>query len=163
MNNLVNKVPFLRTSRNFPEDLPQLTIEVNKSYVDIANSVNNRIIGIFPTNMASVTGESWFIKGSQKQQSLRQAYNFTGAGNINIGFKLTSIFGITKNSYGSYTDGTSWYGVVYASSVVIAGQVSFFVTVNGASTKSDIITVLVDGGAPAVTSGTIVLEWLANP
>jgi hypothetical protein len=30
-NNIVNQMPYLRTSRNFPVDLQQLVVEVNKS------------------------------------------------------------------------------------------------------------------------------------
>ena len=60
--NVSNQVAFLRTTRNFPLDDPQqLSVEINRSYVDIANAVNTRTIGIFPTNMAAQGGESWFL------------------------------------------------------------------------------------------------------
>ena len=49
-SNLINQVAYLRTSREFPEELHQLTVEINKTYVDIANAVNARVIGLFPTN-----------------------------------------------------------------------------------------------------------------
>ena len=47
--NVVNQMPYLQTSRNFPLEAQPLAVEVNKSYVDIANSVNNRMIGLYPT------------------------------------------------------------------------------------------------------------------
>lgn len=161
-SNVVNEVAYLRTSRNFPKDIENLTVEINKAYVDIANNVNARTIGIFPVNRPAITGESWFITQNRRQQTLRQAYSFTSTSDINIGFKLSRISSISKMSYGSYTDGTSWFGLIYATSVPIAGQISFFVTVNAGSTTSDIIRFETGAGAPALTSGIIVLEWISN-
>jgi hypothetical protein len=101
--NVINQVPYLRTSRQFPEDLPELCVQVNKSYIDIATAVNNRTIGIFPTNRPAVTGESWYFS-SQRQQTLRQIYSFgaiapgteldipTGIEPINI-VRFTRIYG----------------------------------------------------------------------
>ena len=151
-SNIVNSTPFLRTSRNFPEDDQALSVEITKTYIDIANAVNARTIGIYTLNQPSVTGESWFIVKAQKQQTLRQVYTFTAAGNITHNLKFASI---SAKSYGSFTDGTSWYGTIYASNTAIAGQVSFYVT------STDII-VLSGAGAPTITSGTIVIEFLVN-
>lgn len=162
MNNVVNQVAFLRTSREFPEDIKEFTVESNKSYVDIANAVNNRTIGIFPVNRPAQTGEGWFLKNNQKQSTLRQVYTFTSTATpIPIGFKLTSIFGFTRN-FGVFTDGTSWYGLPFASNVAIAGQRTFYIAVDGASTISDVITFANGAGAPAIMNGTIVLEWLSQ-
>ena len=155
MNNVINQVPYLRTSRNYPEDLPQLTIEVNKSYVDIANAVNARTIGIYPTLRPAIGGESWFIENNQRQQNFRQVYTFSAFGNIAHMINFNSMSRFTKCS-GAFTDGTNWYGAIFGSNVAIAGQVSFYITpVN--------IVVLAGGGAPAISSGTIVLEWISKP
>jgi hypothetical protein len=164
MINVTNQVAFLRTSRDFPEDLHQLTIEVNKMYIDVANAVNNRTISIFPTTRPAQTGENYFLVANQRQNSLRQVYTFGAIVNgdtIPIGFKLSSISQILP-SIGDYTDGTSWYGLIFGSTVSIGGQISFYVTVNGASTQSDNIVFVVDAGAPAITSGLIVLNWLSR-
>ncbi len=56
--------------------------------------------------------------------------------------------------YGQYTDGTNWYGLIAASNVAIPGQITFHVT------PTQIIFV-VGAGAPFLTRGNIVLEWLA--
>lgn len=160
-SNVANQMAFLRTSRDFPEDPKNLSMQLSKSYIDTSNAVNTRTIGIFPVNRSAITGESWFISGNQKQQGLRQVYTFTTTADINIGFKIASIAGFTR-FYGSYTDGTSWYGLIPATSVAIAGQISFYVTVNGASTASDVIKFLVGAGAPALTNGVFVLEWLSD-
>lgn len=151
--NVANQVAFLRTTREFPEDIKKLTVELTKSYLDIANVVNVRTIGIFTVNKAAIGGESWFLAGAQKQQNLRQVYTFTAAGSIPHGLSFTSVSQFTKCT-GSFTDGTNYYGVIYGSSTAIAGQLSFYIT-------SANIVVLAGAGAPTPSSGTIVLEWLS--
>ncbi len=162
MNNIFNQVAFLRTTREFPEELHQLTVEVNKTYVDIANAVNNRTISIFPTTRPVLNGENWFLNSSIRQQGLRQVYTFTTTSAINIGFKFSSIAQFSPKCYGTFTDGTNWYGLIYASNVAIAGQISFYIALNGVSTTSDQIVFLTGAGAPTLTSGTIVLEWISK-
>lgn len=152
--NIINQIPFLRTSRNFPLEPQPLAVEVNKSYIDIANAVNARTIGLFSTDVPSITGESWFIS-SRRQQTLRQIYTFTGAGSIPHGINVPDIAGFTR-CWGSYTDGTNWLGVIWTTTVGIAGQVTFYVSPTN-------IVITVDGAAPAVVSGTIILEWLSQP
>jgi hypothetical protein len=160
-SNVINQVAFLRTSREFPEELHQLTVEINKTYLDIANAVNSRVIGIFTINRPAQTGESWFFT-TRRQQSFRQVYTFTTTANINIGFKLSSIAQISPRSYGSFTDAAgNWYGIIYASNVAIGGQLSFFLLAT-ADPKTDQIEFEVGGGAPTITSGFIVLEWLSQ-
>ncbi len=161
MNN-INSVPYLRTTRNFPEEPKQLTVEVNRAYVDTANAVNLRTIGIFTKNVPSLTGESWFLNGNQRQQSFRQVYTFTGNSDINIGFKLSGISQITQIR-GIYTNGTSFFGLISGTSVNIAGQILIYVTVNSGSATSDVIKFVVGAGSPSLVSGTIVLEWLSLP
>jgi hypothetical protein len=132
-----------------------LTVEIDKAYVDIANAVNNRIIGIYPTNRPAITGSSYFISSNQRQQSFREVYTFTAAGSIAHGIaNFTPVQMI--NGYGSFTDGTNDYGVIYASSTAIIGQVTFYVTTTN-------IVVVADGAAPAITSGKIIIEWISSP
>ena len=149
--------PYLRTQRQFPnDDLRELANQSDHAYVDVAQKVNARTIGLFAINVQVITGESWYLAGqTSRQQTLRQVYTFTGAGNIPHGINFASITQFTRG-FGEYTDGTNWYGVINGTSVAIAGQVSFYVTPTN-------IVVLVDGGAPAVTKGTIVIEWLSQP
>ncbi len=158
-SNVVNQVAYLRTSREFPEDIKQLTREMSKSYIDTSNAVNSRTIGIFPVNRSAISGESWFISGNQKQQGLRQVYTFTSTADIDIGFKFSSISQFTKLT-GVYTNGTSWFGLIPGTSVAVAGQILFYLT-TGSST-SDVIRFVLGAGAPALTSGTIVLEWISD-
>jgi hypothetical protein len=153
---IANQSPFLRTSRNFPLDPQPLAVELSRSYLDIAEKVNDRIIGIYPTNTPVVTGESWFVSGNRRQQTLRRIYRFTGAGNIPHGLNWSSVSAISPKSYGSFTDGTNWYGAVYDSNTTFANRVTFYVTPTN-------IVVLSGAGAPTISSGLINLEWLSQP
>jgi len=151
--NISNQVAFLRTSREYPEDLDELRVELSKEYIDVANAVNNKIIGIFPVNRAAITGETWFFT-TRKQQTLRQVYAFTTTANIPHGLTFSEIDRFTR-CFGAYTDGTNWYGLIFGSNVAIAGQISFYLTPTN-------IVFMTGAGAPAVTKGQVVLEFLSN-
>lgn len=153
--NVVNSVAYLRTSRTFPDTAQALTVELDKSYLDTANAVNVRTIGIHPTTRPAITGEGWFLTENKKQQTLRQVYTFTTTTAIN--HNITNVVpGQFTRCFGSYTDGTNNYGLFWATTVAIPGQITFYVT----STQ---IIFVVGAGAPALTSGRIVLEWLSSP
>lgn len=155
-SNIPNSAPYLRTSRDFPQDAEALSAELVKSYIDIANCVNARTIGIFPKNKPAITGESFYVSTTgQKQQTLRQVYTFSAAGNIAHGINTANISGFTK-IYGTFTDGSIWYPLPYVDVVAANNQVSVTVT-------STNIVITVGGGAPpSITSGLVVLEWLAK-
>lgn len=154
MANVINSNPFLKTSRNWPTDAENLSQELDKSYIEIAQVVNARTIGLFPTNRAAITGNNYFIT-STRQQTLRQVFSFNTTASI-----THNILNINPanfiNCFGSYTDGTNGYGLFFASSVAIAGQITFYLTPTQ-------IIFLTGAGAPTLTSGLIVLEWLSNP
>lgn len=154
MTTTTQGAPYLRDQRNFPNDnIQALTVEINKAYIDIAQKVNTRTVGLFAVNNAFVTGEQWYLTATP-QQSIREVYSFTGAGNIPHGLNFSSISQFTR-CFGSFTDGTNFYGAIYGSSVAITGQVSFYVTPTN-------IVVLSGAGAPAIVSGILVVEWLSN-
>ncbi len=153
--NIVNQVAYLRTTWEFPEKADNLVNELSRSYLETAASINVRTIGIFTVNKAAITGESWFITKNQKQQGFRQVYNVTSTAAINHGLSLTEISRFTR-AYGAYTDGTNWYGFIFGNNVAIAGQISFYVTPTQ-------IVFLVGAGAPTLTLGTVVLEWISFP
>lgn len=158
--NFINNSPYLRTTRDFPKDEDQLQRELSRSYIDVATAVNNRSIGIYPTNRPAITGNSWYLT-SDKQQTIRQVYRLSGAANIPLGFKLSTISDIVF-AFGSYSNGTSKYGLIYGTNVVLAGQVVFWIEVDGASTTSDLIRFNVGAGAPTIDSGNVVIEWLSK-
>lgn len=148
--------PYIRQQRFFPNDnLKALSVEMDRTYIDIATKINDRTIGLFALNMQVITGENWFLAGSnQNQQTIRELFTFTSTSSINHNINWASVSRFTRN-FGEYTDGTNWYGLISGTSVAIAGQISFYVT------PAQIIFE-VGAGAPPLTSGNIVLEWLAN-
>ncbi len=153
--NVVNQVPYLRTSREFPEEIKQLTVELNKSHVDTANAINNRTISIFPTSRPAINGESWFLVNNQKQQGFRQVYTFKLTATIAHGIKVVTPEQFIR-CFGSYTDGTNTYGLIFASTVAIVGQISFYITATN-------IVFVPGAGAPVPITGTVVLEWVSQP
>ena len=157
MNNVVNQVAFLRTSREFPEEIKGLAFQCNKSYIDIANAVNARTIGIFSTNFPAITGESWFISGARRQQTLRQVYLF---GAIAAGASLTidvlvGSMTFTRIFGTCITDQPDQRPIPYAS-VGVNSNIDVRVT----STQ---IIISVGAGSPNIISGIIDLEWLSSP
>jgi|SRR6185503_19064123 len=151
---LTNVSPYLRTSRSFPEDLRHISIEMNKAYIDIALCVNQRTIGIFPSNKPVGNGETWYFDKNERHQGLRKIFTFTTTANIPHGLDITDINTFTK-CYGSYTDGTNWYGLIFASSTAIPAQRTFYIT------PTDIVFPI-PVGAPTLTKGILALEWVSN-
>lgn len=154
--NQFHSQPYLKVQWMFPNDEARdLASQLDKAYIDIALKVNQRVIGSYAVNIFSVTGERWYFTGSSTaQQSVRRVYPFTAAGNIPHELNWADVSSISPRSYGTFTDGTNWYGCIYASNTAIAGQFSFYVT-------STNIVVLAGAGAPTITSGYIVLEYLS--
>jgi hypothetical protein len=153
-SNFSQTAPFLRTSREFPEEIQPLTVEINKSYIDIANNVNARVIGLFVKGKQTITGESWFVT-SARRQTVRQIYTFTGAGNIPHGINLSAIVGFVR-IYGTFTDGTNWFPLPYPNQVAANNQVGIYVD------PTNIVITAGGGAPPTITSGYVVLEWLVN-
>ena len=153
-SNIVNSTAIIRTTRQFPQEMQPLTVELDKMYVDIANAINTRTIGIFTQNQPAQIGESWFISQARKQNTLRQFYQVTGSGNISHGITLSNIGGFTR-IYGTFTDGANWYPLPYVDAVNANNQISLQVT------TANIVIVAGGGSPPAISSGFVVLEWLA--
>jgi len=153
---------FLRTSRNFPEDLRQLSIEVDRSYIDIARNVNTRVIGFFTLNRSTVTGENWFITQAKRQQGLRQVYRFDDT--MLVGSVITipheiqflSITNIVR-IWGTFFDGTYWQTLPYVDVVSVTNQINVKID------DTNIIITKGAGAPPTMENGLIVIEYLALP
>jgi len=161
MNKLINTVPYIKSSREFPSDPNDLSVVITRTYIEIAASINERTIGLFPVTKSAITGEAWFVDNNQKQQTLRQVYTFTTTANIPHNIELsgaTTFANVSRftRCFGAFTDGPNWYGLIFGSNVAIAGQISFYITPTN-------IVFLTGAGAPALTKGNIVLEWMTNP
>lgn len=153
-SNIINKGALLREQRLFPQESQPLSVEVDRSYVDIASKLNDRTIGFFPVDGSALSGEKWSIDGII-YSGYRRVYSFTAAGNIAHGLTVTSVKAFTK-IYGTFTDGSIWYSLPYVNVVAANNQVS--VTVTGTN-----IVITAGGGAPpAITQGYVVLEWVSQ-
>lgn len=150
----MNQVPFLRTSREFPSDIQALTVEINRSYLDIAQAVNTRTIGIYASGSPSVIGDRWYLD-NVAYQGLRQVYPITGGGNIPHGINTEQIT-IFTHIYGAFTDGTSFYPLPYVASPANNDQISLYVD------PTNIVITLGGGSPPTISSGYIILEWIAK-
>src|SRR6516162_10229741 len=108
MTSNINSSTYLRTSRLFPNDPAKLLVELNKSYMDIAYSVNSKTSGQYTQNSAIQTGENWTIN-NQTYQSVRQIYYITNFASFNHNLDLTKIFfftprcsAIASDPFGNY-------------------------------------------------------------
>ena len=151
--NFVNESPFLRTSRLFPKEIDQLAVEVTRTYIDVANAINYRIISIFAVNAPSITGEAWYLT-NQRQNTLRQVFTFKSTSAINHNIQVNSLTQFVR-CFGTYTDGTNSYGLIYGTNVSFNGQISFYLTTTQ-------IVFVVNGSAPTLTSGILDIEWLVS-
>lgn len=144
--------PYLPNSFRFSEDDSVLISQLTRMYGSIAFRLNNREISIYDFQ-ERLTGQKWTDVNNLQvpKETFRKVFSFTAAGSFahNIS-ALTQVLG-----WGEFTDGTNFYGAIYGSSVAIAGQVSFYVTPTN-------IVVLSGAGAPTITAGVIVLEYLKN-
>ena len=159
-NNLVNNVAYLQSSREFPEDPKQLNYMLNKSYIDTANAVNARTIGIFPNNRSAITGESWFIQKNQRQQTLRQVYPFgaiPAGGILQIPYKVSGFVQFTRIYGTCFTSFPDARPLPYVS-VVLNGNIDVRV-----DTVNFNIVIAVGAVSSSITSGLIVLEWMVEP
>lgn len=157
LSNVVNANAFLRTTREFPSEGDKLRVELNRTYVDIANIVNFRTIGLFPVNRPAQNGESWFLTMNQRQQGFRQVYafsSFTSPLIIPHGISFTGISQFTR-IYGTAFDNTYYYPLPFVD-IVAANQIIIKVDATN-------INVIAGPSAPVIVSGLIILEWISDP
>jgi hypothetical protein len=152
-NDIINKGSFLRGQRLFPQDPQALSVELDRSYVDIAAKVNDKTIGFFPADRPALTGEKWAIAGVT-YSGFRQIYPFSAYGSIALNLNTEFIKSFTR-IYGVLVSGNTWYPLPYVDTVLVTNQVSVRVT-----TTHIILTG--GAGAPATPSGYVVLEWIGQ-
>lgn len=150
------RTPYLVQQRKFPsESIQALTVQIDRAYIDIAEKVNSRTISIFGLKTPIITGEKWYITGQvTQQQTLRNLFTYTSAGSIPHDLNFANIDGFTK-IYGTFTDGSNWYPLPYVDTVAATNQVNVIVTPTN-------IVITRGAGAPAITSGFVIIEWLSD-
>lgn len=160
MNNIVNQIAFLPTSRNFPPEIRQLTVEIDKSYIDIANGVNSRTIGIFSTNVPAINGESWFFN-NQRRQGFRKVFSITNFSTFVTGIRINDVNTFTKIYGVGLSSGGNYFPISYVDGNTTTANIGLFV---GPGTEPGIfsVTFSVGGTAPTLTSAIIILEWISQ-
>ena len=157
MNDTFSRSGFLRTSRSYPEDLHQLTVEVSRSYIDIARNVNNRVLGFFTINRSVQTGEKWFITQAKEQVGYRQVFTWNDTNlTITHGIDFASLTNFIR-IFGTFFDGTQWWPLPYVDVVAANNQINVKVT------STQIIITKGAGSPPACQNGLVVLEFIGNP
>ncbi len=154
---ILNTSPLLRSQRDFPKDNMQaLTVELDKAYIDIAQKVNDRMIGLFALDTQLPNGNIYYFQGSSSRRGgLRKMFNFTASGSIEHEINFSSVYSPIQ-IYGQYTDDSgTYYGIISGSTTSISGQVSAYI-------DDTYLYILADGSAPSISSGIVVLEWISN-
>ncbi len=158
---LQQQKPYLPTSHKFPvQNIEELEPELVKSYIDIAQAVNLRTIGIFE-KIQIVTGERWFsastTDASKKRQTYRQIYTFgtiAAGATLPIAHGITGITQFTRIYATCVTDAPDYRPIPYAS--VTANE---NIEMNVTSTN---IVIKNGSSSPNITNGIVVLEYLLN-
>lgn len=155
-SNVPNQSPFLRTTRTFPPDSSQaLSVEIDRAYIDIANSVNNRTISIFSTDKPIVNGESWFLGGgNRRQQALRKIYSITSLSSFSHEIDFSNVFSFS-DIRGIGFDGTNYYPIPYVIGTSTTSNIGLYVSPTQ-------VVFTVGATAPPLTKGIIILEWITN-
>lgn len=151
--------PYLPTTRQFPaQNATQLEPELVKSYIDTAQAVNVRTIGIFE-QLQIVTGERWFstVNNTVKRQTYRQVYTFgaiAAGANLAITHGITGVTSFTR-IYGTCNTALPDSRPIPYASVAANSNIDLRVT----STQ---IIIANGAGGPNINNGIIVLEYLLN-
>lgn len=154
--NMKRQSPYLRDSRNYPPDLKELATELDKTYIDVANAVNNRTVGNYPVNFSIFNGENWYLTSpNKKNEALRQVFLFDDSSlTITHNINLTGIVYFTR-IWGVFYDGTYWNPLPYIDVTGVTNQVNVKVS------STQIIVTKGGGSPPTISNGIIVVEWLS--
>lgn len=145
---------YLPTTQYFPPEAEQFREVLTFVYSDIARRLNDKQIGTFDL-VEVVAGEQWstLTDPQTKRQTFRKIFYFTDA-NLNFAHGIVGIV-LCTHIYGAATNGTNFFPLPYVSATAIANQIQVDVTPTN-------VIITKGGGAPAITQGVIVLEFLKN-
>jgi len=163
MSSNLQQSPYLREQRNFPNDnLNELAGQVDQSYIDIAQKVNARTIGLFGSLFQIITGERWYLEGSsQGQQTLRQVYAFGAiapGAEVDLPTGITNLVQFTRIYGTCITAVPDYRPLPYIDNITLNVGITLLVGIVGGKQQIRIVN---GAGAPAITSGIVVLEWLS--
>jgi hypothetical protein len=152
--------PFVPLYRQFPtDDAHNLEKQLVNFHVQTNTAVNNRTISTFQlhvvgTNDAIPDGERWFpAAGDVKLRDGNRLVVQVSDANLTVNHNIPLINQVTR-LYGAFLDGAGvWNTLPYVDLVAVANQIK--ITVSATQ-----IIVTKGGGAPAINSGIVVLEYL---
>ncbi len=146
--------PYLQTSVYFPNDFDEFRVTFLGQFRNIGNLINVRQIGIFD-EVEFLTGEQWpdVTNSQKKRQTFRKIFFFSDA-SLTFNHNITGIV-LCTHIYGTGTNGTNFFPIPYVSATAVANQIQIDVTPTQ-------VIITKGGGAPAITNGVIVLEYLKN-
>lgn len=155
--------PFVPTFRQFPTSDPQnLEKQLVNFHTQTNTAVNNRIIGEFQLHVGGDSqmlpnGERWFPTAAQSStpQRLRDGFRLVvqvSDAALTVAHNITMINQVTR-LYGAFFDGTNWQTLPYVDVAAVANQIKI-------SVSATQIVVTKGGGAPAISLGVVVLEYL---
>jgi len=142
---------FISQNTTYSQDESQRLLQHTKFAADAARYINTREIALYD-RVEIQTGQQWFnlANNQQKRYGFRKTFAISDAA-LTFAHGIT---GITLCTYigGSFTDGTNFYPLPYVSTV-LANQIQVVVTATQ-------VIITKGGGAPAISSGVLVLEYL---
>jgi len=162
------QVPYLPTSRKFPRDPGELETTLSKTYIEIAQAVNRRTIGVY-NKIQVVTGNQYFSDVNnnvqnpiQFRQSYRQTYEIAtlpGPATNSIPGNIQNLNQVTfVNIYGVAQDRAN-FAVALTPWNMTRTDDALYLRFNFTNGNIEIIT---NTNNWAAYSAIVVLEYLLN-
>lgn len=154
------KSAYLATTEVFPKDNEQFLIKLTTKYTDIANAVNDREIAIYQASQQVLTGQVYSTPGdNQTKKYVFRTMFYIGA--VPAGSTLTTAHGIAglvqcTHMYGTCITATpNFKPIPFTDAALVTNQIALYA-------DSTNFYVVVGATSPAITSGTVTLEYLLN-
>jgi hypothetical protein len=150
---------FVPVNTTYSEDQEQYLIQITNQNALLGNTLNIREVAVYDL-LEILNGQLWYATDAtdptfpaNKRADFRQVYTFSDA-SLTFAHNIANLIQATR-IYGTFTDGTFFYPLPYVDAAAATNQVAIKL-----SATQVIITK--GGGAPAITSGVVVLEYLQN-
>lgn len=152
-----SETPYLPTTQRFNEK-EQFPDQLSRMYSNIAYRLNDREIGIYDFT-ERLTGQKWTDSNNLqlRKETFRKVFNFTAiaaGATLNIAHGITGIILVT-NWFGGVVVAGGFRPLPRVSVTLVTDQIQ--VDIVGAN-----IVIINGATAPAITSGSIVIEYLKN-
>lgn len=147
---------FLPTTIFFPDNFDEFRVKFIESYILSANAINSRDIGIYD-EQEIITGQVWATTDVLTKGSTFRKIFFFGAiapgATLNIPHGLGSTISLVTEWKGGVVVAGGFRPLPRVSATAVNEQIS--VDISGAN-----IVIVNGAGAPAITNGVVVLEYI---